>query len=341
MRLTAILLPALLVTAALGGCAPTPPTAAGRSDAVLAAQLEGDEPGCSAAVGRDGTVVWAGARGLANVAAGEQLTTTSVLDIASVSKQFTAVAVLLLVEEGVLSLDDSLAEWVDGLPADASQISLADLVHHTSGIADYTSLLDAEFTDTTTQQDAVDAIAGLSRLRGGGGFSYSNSNYVLLAEVVESASGMPLGDFLDERVFTPLELDMRLEPAYEGPGVAQSYEGGEALDWGWLQVGDGSVYTTPSELVRWADNYRTGEVGGAALLAAQTAGAVEVGNGLKYGAGIEVAPDGALSHLGGWEGYVTVFGISADRSTSIAVICNSVEASAVAVAEGLKAIWVG
>ena len=279
-------------------------------------------------------------RGLANVATGEGLTTASVLDMASVSKQFTATAVLLLAEEGVLSLDDSLADWVGGMPADASEISLNDLMHHTSGIADYTSLLDAELSESTTQQDALDAIAALSRLRGGGGFSYSNSNYVLLAEVVEAASGMPLAEFLDERIFGALELDMRLEPAYDGPNVAQSYEAGAPLNWGWLQVGDGSIYTTPSELVRWADNYRIGEVGGGALLEAQTAGAVDTGAGTKYGAGIEVAPDGALSHSGGWEGYVTMFGVSADKSTAIAVMCNSTDANAEAVAEGLRAIWV-
>lgn len=320
----------------LFGCAPSPVD----GDAVLAAHLDADRPGCSAAVGRDGTVAWAGARGLANVATGEELTTASVLDLASVSKQFTATAVLLLAEEGALSLDDSLADWVDGMPADASEISLNDLMHHTSNIADYTDLLDAEFSESTTQQDALDAIAALPRLRGGDGFSYSNSNYVLLAEVVEAASGMPLAEFLDERIFAVLELDMRLEPAYDGPTVAQSYEDGVPLDWGWLQVGDGSIYTTPSELVRWADNYRTGELGGSAVLEAQVAGAVDTGEGTKYGAGIEVAADGSLSHLGGWEGYVTVFGVSADKSTAIAVMCNSTEADAIAIAEGLRALWV-
>ena len=332
MRRLAIVVSALIL---VGCAAPTPVD----SNAALSKIISPDDPGCSAAVGRNGEVIWAGARGLANLDTGEALTSNSVFDMASVSKQFTATAVLLLEQDGELSLDDSLADWVDDLPADADEISLADLMHHTSGIADYTNLLDAELSETTTQQDAVDAIAKLPQLRDGDGFSYSNSNYVLLAEVVEAASGMPLAEFLDERVFGPLELDMRLEPVYDGPNVAISYEDGEPVEAGWLQVGDGSIYTTPSELVRWADNYRTGTVGGSALLDAQITDGADTGMGSTYAAGVEVAADGSLSHLGEWAGFVTIFDITADRSTAIAVMCNSTDANAEAVAEGLEAIW--
>lgn len=109
---------------------------------------------------------------------------------------------------------------------------------------------------------------------------------------------------------------------------------------GWSQVGDGSFHTTPSELVRWADNYRTGAVGGDRLLEATTSGAVPIGPGYgKYGAGIEIAEDGALSHLGGWSGFVTAFGITGDRETAIAVSCNSDAADLGTIAEGLRIIW--
>lgn len=321
----------------LAGC--SSPTHESPSDALLSRYLQDDEPGCTAAVGVDGEVVWAGARGLADVASGDPLTTESIVDIASVSKQFTGVAILLLVQDGAISLDDALSLYVPGLGPDADRVTIAALLHHTSGIADYTSLLDADLSEPTTQEDAIAALAALPRLAGTAAFSYSNSNYVLLAEVVEAASGVPLPEFLDQRVFTPLSLDMRVDPLFSAPLVTTGHEGGEPVSTAWTQVGDGAVFTTPSELVRWADNYRTGELGGQELLDAQIAGAADTGYGGAYGAGIEVAGDGSLSHLGQWAGFVTVFGITADRHTAIAVTCNSVEADAGAIAEGLRELW--
>lgn len=325
------------VVLALTGCQSTQGEPGTASDAILSRYLEADEPGCSAAVGVDGAVVWAGARGTADLA-GEPLTTASIFDIASVSKQFTGVAILLLEQDGALSLDDPLSLYVPGLGLDADRVTVAAMLTHTTGIPDYTSLLDADLDEPTTQADAIATLVALPRLAGTAGFSYSNSNYVLLAEVVEAASGMSLAEFLAARVFGPLELDMRLEPLYDAPGVVTGHEGGQPVSAAWTQVGDGSVYASPSELVRWANNYRTGDVGGQRLLDAQVDDAAPTGRS-DYGAGIEIAPDGSLSHLGGWAGVVTVFGITADRHSSIAVSCNSVEADAGAIAEGLRRIW--
>jgi hypothetical protein len=89
----------------------------------------------------------------------------------------------------------------------------------------------------------------------------------------------------------------------------------------WEQVGDGAVQSTPSELVRWADNYRTGRLGGEPLLDAQLADAADAGGG-RYGAGIVHRPDGALEHGGSWAGYLTEFFVSEDRRTAVAVTCN-------------------
>ncbi|WIM96701.1 serine hydrolase domain-containing protein [Actinoplanes oblitus] len=342
-----------------GGCettstseaAPATSTAAdrpGQSDRLLAQALKADQPGCSAAVGSDGTVVWSGARGVADIATGRPLTTTSVFDIASVSKQFTATAVLLLAGAGELALTDPVSKYVPGLPEWARTVTVDHLLHHTSGIADYTHLLTAAghaLTEPATQRQALDAIAGAPR-PSPGAFAYSNSNYVLLAEVVAAASGQPLPQFLQARVFRPLRLAMTLAPAAHGPQTAVPYTMLPDRTWqpagsAWTQIGDGSIQTTPSELVRWADNYRTAAVGGDALRRARLDRAVPTGlpDGSKYGAGITVHPDGTLSHEGGWAGYATLFGITADRHTAIAVSCNAAEADIAAVATGLRDIW--
>src|SRR4051794_11609636 len=165
--------------------------------------------------------MWAGSRGLADLETGRALNRTTTLDIASVSKQFTAAAVLLLEQDGRLSLADHLSDWLTGLPAWSQEVTLTELMHHTSGIPDYTHLLlnaGAELTDRTTQQDAVDAIAEADLdFPPGSRFAYSNSNYVLLAEVVQRAARTSLPEFLTARIFTPARLSMVLDPFGASP----------------------------------------------------------------------------------------------------------------------------
>ena len=288
-----------------------------RSDAVLAA-VPADGPGCSAAAATEGRVVWANARGLADVAADTPLTPATRFDIASVSKQFTATAVLLLSFDGALALTDPLSAHVTGLPAWADRVSIDQLIHHTSGIPDYDLMLTQRgipITTPTTQQDALDVLAGVTDLKfePGTTHEYSNSNYLLLAEVVKAASGRPLGEFLTRRVFEPLHQDMAVQPGDRAADVAVGYQQLNQqlspVDPQWQQVGDGAVITTPTELARWGDNYRTGQVGGPQLLAAITDGSVPTATdpqAPRYGAGVYLLPNGFIGHNGSWGGHLTV-----------------------------------
>ena len=197
------------------------PRMAASSQGVLDAAVKADEPGCSAAVGIDGEVVWTGARGLADLETGAEITKDTTFDIASVSKQFTATAILLLAKDGKLSLDDSLANHVPGLPAWAETVTVAELMHQTSGIPDYIGLLEDagyEYSDPTTQEQAVQALANAPELQfePGNRFDYSNSNYLLLAEIVQWVSGQPLPAFLSAEVFKPLDLAMVMDPSASG-----------------------------------------------------------------------------------------------------------------------------
>ncbi len=336
-------------TASVTGAAD--PDLAASSQSVLDGAVKADEPGCSAAVGIEGDVVWSGTRGLADLESGAELTTDSAFDIASVSKQFTATAILLLVDDGKLSLDDSLASHVPGLPEWAETVTVEQLMHQTSGIPDYIGLLEDagyDYTDRTTQEQAVQVLAKVPELQfePGSQFDYSNSNYLLLADIVQRVSGQPLPAFLSAQVFKPLDLAMTMDPRVL-PDSAQPYEYDDSTGeytlavTAWEQVGDGAVQTTPSQLVRWADNYRTGKVGGPKLLEAQTAGAVETDpdGDERYGAGLFVLPNGELYHDGEWSGSVTAFDVSPDRRTSIAVSCNTGNQDPEAIAEELGNLW--
>ena len=343
--------------AALSGCA-VGPLAVGRehdeiaaqarvldelarqSDAVIAEFVPEGGAGCSAAVGRDGTVLWAGAGGLADIAAGIPNTPQTRFEIASLSKQFTATAILMLQRDGALSVADPIGRYVDGLPDWADTVTLDQLIHHTSRIPDYWVELDEEDIKFATPADQATIIAAIAREEelddDGEGFLYSNSNYVLLAEVAQRVTGAPLSEFLQARIFEPLGLAMVLSPGLTGPDIALPYtDDSQLYVGGWTAQGAIGIITTPSELVRWGDQYRAGDI----IQDDFAAGAVYEAEGEYYAAGMDIEVDGDLNHTGLWGGYVSEFTVSEDRRTTIAVTCNAHNGQRFPIAEALWAIW--
>lgn len=337
--------------AVLAGCAVTPPALpaavpasavdarAARSDDALAALVDATRPGCSAAVGVRGEVVWAAAAGLADVESAAPLTVGTRFEMASVAKQFTATAVLLLQREGVLSLEDAVAEHVDGLPEWGRTVTLDELMHHTSRIPDYWIRLEADgfgWSDPVSHAQTVDAVRRIEALEPGEGYAYSNSNYVLLAEVVHRVSGVPLPDFLRERLFEPLGLDLDPTPLLAAPDVALSYGADDVLlSPGWEAFGPMGIVATPSELARWGDQYRSGDV----IRDDHADGAVAQPSGELYGAGIDLETNGRLNHDGRFGGHVSAFTVSADRETTIVVMCNGIDAPRRDLDAALWRIW--
>lgn len=324
--------------------------AADRSQHVLDAAIEADAPGCSAAVGEKGQVVWTGVRGVADMSSRHPITTHTVFDIASVSKQFTATALLLLAHDGKLTLDDPLPRYLPELPTWAGTVTVGRLMHQTSGIPEYVGLLEAQgfqLADPTTEDQALQALVGVRKLEfePGSRFEYSNSNYLLLGEIIRRVAREPLAQFINERIFQPLGLSMVVDPTGPIPDKAVPYEKGSngyrATKSGWEQVGDGAIQTTPTQLVHWADNYRTGRVGGPDLLNAQLADAVptEPGGADRYGAGIYLLGNGMLDHDGAWGGFVAAFRVSKDRTMSLAISCNTDKQDPEALVDDLAKLW--
>ncbi|MEQ1736385.1 MAG: serine hydrolase [Rhodoglobus sp.] len=312
-----------------------------RSDEAIASLVPADQPGCSAAVASDDEVIWAGAAGLADLETGTPVTTATRFDIASVSKQFTATAILMLQREGLLSVNDPIGDYVDGLPPWGRSVTLDQLIHHTSRIPDFWVELDEAgigFAEGADQQTTLQAIRRETKVEPGSGYTYSNSNYVLLAEVVARVSGQTLPDFLAARIFTPLGLDMVVAPTLHAPDVARSY--GDSLELqesGWTAYGHTGIITTASELARWGDQYRAGP--GDVVQDDFATGAVDEGAGELYAAGIDIEVDGDLNHTGRWGGYVSDFTGSEDRDTTIAVVCNGHLSDRFGIADALWAIW--
>lgn len=311
--------------------ASAPPEGAEPTRALFAG-IADDEPGCSVAVNVDDEIVFAEAYGAAVLDPPEPFTTSTVVDIASTSKQFTAIAVGSLIIDGEIASDDPVAAWVDDLPDWAEEVTVAQLVNHTSGIPDYIDLLiDAgiDLADPSDQADALEAIAAVDLdAEPGAAFEYSNSNYVLMAEIVAAASGEDLPAWLENELFGPLDIDAEMTPGVDLPGKAVSYwfEGDwEVADSPWTQVGDGAVQTTPSELAAFATTYWLTGIPWDDLAALRTELGVDTGGGV-YSLGIETFEiDGAtyLSHSGSWGGFETTFVVATDARVAVAMTCNS------------------
>jgi CubicO group peptidase (beta-lactamase class C family) len=279
--------------------------------AIFAEVADAEDTFCSAAVRRGEQVVYAEAFGSD---ADGPIDTDTELDIASVSKQFTGVAIERLQAEGQLDGTDLVADLVPASAPGTEDVTIDELLTHTSGLADYTELLVQDEDEVTTQADAIQAISGSEPTGSRGRFEYSNSNYVLLAEVVQAVTGGSLGEYLETEVFGPLDLAMELDPR----GA-------------WKQVGDGSVWTSPTELVNWSGQYWKQTLDGPNLRRAMFDPEVGTGSGSEasaewYGSGVirSVTENGAdmVFHDGSWDGYETDWVVLPDQQLAAAVTCD-------------------
>ena len=318
----------------------TPDATEARIDAILAPWSAPDAPGCAVAAMEGGEIVFAKGYGAANLEYGVPISPTSVFHVASVSKQFTALAVGLLADEGRLSWDDDVRRHVPELPDHGVPITLRHLAQHTSGVRDQWSLLQMAGWrwggDVITQGDVLDLLSRQTALhfRPGTEHLYSNSGYTLLAVVVERVTGQSLRAFTDERIFEPLGMarttfrdDHTLlirerAYAYEADGA-----GGYRLSIpDFAVVGASSLFTTVEDLARWNRNFRTGEVGGRRVVQqlqemTTLAGGAQVGYafGLVHGSH---RGRRTVGHGGTDAGYRSEFLRFPVEDLAVAVLCN-------------------
>ena len=232
-------------------------------------------PGCALGVIRDGEFIYKRAYGTANLELGVPLTTRSVFVMGSIFKRFTAASVVLAAEQGYLSLDDDVRRYIPELPVYGQTITLRQMLHHTSGLRDLENLLDfsgrnpedihpfAELIDLIARQKALN-------FRPGEEYLSSNTNYVLLAEVVRSATGKPLSRFAEESIFKP--LGMNQTRFYDDhnvviPGRVAAYDradgGAFSVNWStnYERVGDGGLMSSVEDLLLWDRNFCANKLG--------------------------------------------------------------------------------
>jgi CubicO group peptidase (beta-lactamase class C family) len=254
---------AAIVTAllALAGCATGGGTLEQQVDALMR-DYNGRVPGASVLMVRDGAPLVRRGYGLADLETETAANARTNYRLASISKQFTAAAVLLLAEEGRLRLDDRAQAWLPTLPRAAADVTLQQLLTHTSGLIDYEDLMDPADMRQVRDEDVLRLLESQDRtyFAPGTGYRYSNSGYALLALIVERASGQRYADFLRDRIFRPLGMEHTV--AYEAgrSGVAHRAYGHSLEEGAWRRtdqsptsavLGDGGIYSSVDDLAKW------------------------------------------------------------------------------------------
>jgi CubicO group peptidase (beta-lactamase class C family) len=304
-------------------------------------------PGCAVGVSQRGKVVVNRAYGLANVERRAPLTRSSLFDIGSTQKQFTAASILLLVEEGRLSLSDDIRKHLPQLPDYGHTVTVDHLLTHTGGIRDWTGML-------PMAPEGTDVVSLIHRQRGldfvpGTAWSYSTSGFELAKEIVARVSGMTFAEFTRKRLFAPLGMTSSAyvpDIMQAGPNAALGYQKDGA---GWKQYmrlgtnrGGGAIVSTVGDLVTWTDALASGKLGSFVTTKIKETARLANGRKLDYARGlrIESTPGGVVvSHSGGAAGFSTWMGHVPEHGLSVAVSCNFDPVSATALAARVSNVF--
>jgi len=331
-----------------------------RLNALFAPYRENEAPGMVAMLIRDGGVAWQTAFGLADLETHRPVTPDTQFELASMTKQFTAMAIMILFEQGKLKFDDTLDKYCPEFPAYARKIHIRDLLHHVSGLPDYEVLMvgkiGEDFFRSSKGPPAPHEFTSAEVLRTlslqpklefapGSRFEYSNSGYEVLGQIVERVSGKRYAEFLKEKVFDPLGMQDTLvldERKHAGPRLALAYRKhkGKWEDISYssenYEYGDGGVESTVKDLVKWDQALYTSKlVRPGTLHLAFTPGRTHDGKVIEthffthpsgYGFGWFVSSENGFAvfeHGGDWAGYRTHMIRVPSRQLTAIILANS------------------
>src|SRR2546427_1923607 len=308
-------------------------------------------PGLSLAVVRDGQIVLAKGYGLANVELQVPAKPETIFQSGSMGKQFTATAVMMLVEEGKLSLADCITKYFPDAPASWQNITVRHLLTHTAGTTDYPS--DFDFRRDYTEAELLTRAEAIPlAFQPGEKWSYSNLGYVMLGILIHKVSGKFYGDFLQERVFRPLGMTTAriISEADIIPNRAAGYRlvKGELKNQEWVSpslntTADGALYLTVYDMAKWdAALYTEKLIKKSSLEQMWTP--VNLNNGKTYPYGFgwslnEVRGHHIIEHSGSWQGFKSYIARYVDDKLTVVVFVNLIQANQGRIAHGVAAIY--
>lgn len=298
-------------------------------------------PGCTLSVMQSGKIIYKRAYGMANLDHDVVLTTETPFHVASVSKQFVAASIVLLEQDGKLSFDDEVRKYVPELPDFGAKITIRNLLHHTSGLRDQWDLLELAgwrySLDLITNEDVMSVVTRQKELNfpPGSEYSYSNTGFTLLGEIVKRVSGKSLREFTTERIFVPLGMKnthFRDDHKEIIKHQAYGYVLNDKKDWelsttNFDTVGATSLFTTVEDLALWDENFYTGKVGGAKFTETMLHhDPLTSGKSIPYAFGLETGKYRGLDtvdHGGADAGYRSDLLRFPGQHFSVAALCNN------------------
>lgn len=349
MRLRSLLtILLLIVLAACSSDAPEPESDSRQAavDTLFADYAKDDSPGGAVSVYQGGKLVLARGYGKADLEAGTPITPQTQFHVASVSKQFTAFSIALLAREGKVDLDADIRTYLPYVPDFGHKITVRHLILHTSGLRDQWSLFELGGQNTegrVTQQQIVNMVSrqqGLNFIPGTE-YSYCNTGYSLLAEIVYKTSGKTLREFTTERIFKPLGMHRTFffdDVTEIVPGRANSYakrrdkEGKEVAGWqrellNFDNYGATSLFTTVEDMAKWAGNFTTPVVGDRALIdLIGTNGTLDDGKPINYAFALRRTKLNGrviVTHSGGDAGFRALFVYFPDQDFAVSITANT------------------
>lgn len=322
---------------------PSAPTAANGAfgafiDATVAPFYQANGPGATAIVTLDGKTVFRQAYGMASIATQQSMTPETTFRLGSVSKQFTAVAILMLAEEGRLSVSDEILQFLPDYPVQGRQITIEHLLTHSSGIVSFTGKkdFDANITRELTVADMIDSFKDDPlEFAPGTAFNYNNSGYYLLGALIEKLSGMPYAKFVEQRIFVPLGMTStyyeghQLSPQCLADGHSHSSGGFvpcEAMSMSQAYAA-GALVSNVDDMARWENAIANGKlISLANWTKAFTPYRLADGSSCSYGYGWEVCTlqqQPMLAHSGGINGFMTCALRLPEDKLFVAVLSNA------------------
>jgi len=315
-----------------------------RTDKVFAAWDSTVRPGCALSVMRDGQILYKRGYGMADLDHDVPITAETVFHVASISKQFTAAAIVLLAQDGKLSLDDEVHKYIPELPDFGVPITIRHLIYHTSGLRDQWNLLGLAgwrySLDLITDDDVMDLMSRQKDLnfKPGEKHVYCNTGYTLLAQIVKRVSGQSFREFTTRRIFEPLGMKsthFRDDHAEIVKHIAYGYEEGQGRNVYRLSVtnfdtvGATSLLTTVEDLARWDENFYHPIVGGPRMVEQQLQrGRLNSGKEIEYAFGLQHGKYRGLAtvdHGGSDAGYRADLLRFPAQHFSVACLCNQAE----------------
>ncbi len=318
-------------------------------------------PGCAVGVAVRGAVVLKAGYGMADLERNVPITPDTVFESGSVAKQFTAAALLLLAQQGKISLDDEMRKYLPELPDYGAPLTIRQVLSHISGLREWRAIgAFSGFPEGKLVYDNQDLLRMAAKQRAlnfepGTDWSYTNTGFNISTILIERAlgNGKTFQTFTREMIFEPLGMvhsrwrdDFRT--IVPNRALAYTHASGDV----WMQdtpveniIGAGGLLTTVGDLLLWNENFTHAKVGGPELVhAQQTPATLRSGRKITYAAGLTVSTLNGLpevSHSGSTGGYRTWLGRYPEQGVSIAVLCNSVQANPVALGRSTARLWTG